>query len=78
MGNPFDGTGGAYLVLCNEERQHSLWPADLDVPGGEGWSTGARAGGARFVCGVRRGALGGHASAQSRRSLAAVTDQPTR
>ncbi|MFJ5294414.1 MbtH family protein [Streptomyces sp. NPDC088348] len=37
MSNPFDDTDGTYLALCNDEGQHSLWPADLDVP--EGWST---------------------------------------
>jgi MbtH protein len=34
--NPFDGANDAYLVLINDEGQHSLWPAYLDVPGG--WS----------------------------------------
>ncbi|MDG6110026.1 MbtH family protein [Dactylosporangium aurantiacum] len=25
---------GRYCVLVNDEEQHSLWPADLDVPAG--------------------------------------------
>ncbi|GAA3768042.1 MbtH family protein [Streptomyces phyllanthi] len=37
MNNPFDDENGSYLVLANAERQHSLWPADIDVPAG--WST---------------------------------------
>lgn len=32
--NPFDDTDGAFLVLVNDEEQHSLWPAHLDVPAG--------------------------------------------
>ncbi|MFF9901022.1 MbtH family protein [Streptomyces longispororuber] len=37
MRNPFDDDNGTYLVLVNAERQHSLWPAAIDVPAG--WST---------------------------------------
>ncbi|MGW9614348.1 MbtH family protein [Streptomyces diastaticus] len=37
MNNPFDDEDGSYLVLANAERQHSLWPAAIDVPAG--WST---------------------------------------
>lgn len=37
MGNPFDNENGEFLVLVNEENQHSLWPADVPVP--EGWRT---------------------------------------
>ncbi|MFC9431868.1 MbtH family protein [Streptomyces sp. NPDC056987] len=37
MNNPFDDENGSYLVLANAERQHSLWPANIDVPAG--WST---------------------------------------
>jgi MbtH protein len=36
MANPFDDENSAYLVLVNDESQHSLWPARLDVPAG--WS----------------------------------------
>ncbi|GAB2701742.1 MbtH family protein [Kitasatospora kifunensis] len=32
--NPFENADGSYLVLVNEEGQHSLWPADLAVPAG--------------------------------------------
>ncbi|MER7758104.1 MbtH family protein [Streptomyces sp. NPDC097619] len=35
--NPFDDTEGRFLVLVNEEGQHSLWPAFAEVPGG--WTT---------------------------------------
>ncbi|MCX4977120.1 MbtH family protein [Streptomyces sp. NBC_00620] len=32
--NPFDDTEGRFLVLVNEEGQHSLWPSFAEVPGG--------------------------------------------
>ncbi|ACU72352.1 MbtH domain protein [Catenulispora acidiphila DSM 44928] len=32
--NPFDDPEGTFLVLVNDEEQHSLWPAHLDVPAG--------------------------------------------
>lgn len=35
MSNPFDDPDGRFLVLVNDEGQHSLWPAFADVP--EGW-----------------------------------------
>ncbi|ETK36709.1 MbtH family protein [Microbispora sp. ATCC PTA-5024] len=34
MSNPFDDPDGTFLVLVNEENQHSLWPAFADVPSG--------------------------------------------
>lgn len=34
MTNPFEQEDGVYLVLVNVERQHSLWPAHIDVPAG--------------------------------------------
>jgi uncharacterized protein YbdZ (MbtH family) len=34
MTNPFEDEDADYLVLVNDENQHSLWPADLAVPGG--------------------------------------------
>lgn len=34
MTNPFDDDDGAFLVLRNDERQHSLWPAFAEVPAG--------------------------------------------
>lgn len=34
--NPFEAPDGTYVVLANDEGQHSLWPARLDVPAG--WS----------------------------------------
>lgn len=30
----FDDVDGKFLVLVNEENQHSLWPAAVDVPAG--------------------------------------------
>ncbi|MFE7464068.1 MbtH family protein [Streptomyces sp. NPDC057499] len=32
--NPFDDPEGRFLVLVNEEGQHSLWPSFAEVPGG--------------------------------------------
>ena len=47
MTNPFDDEEGEFLVLVNDEGQHSLWPVQFDIP--EGWSqTGPR--GARQAC----------------------------
>ncbi|MFE2026210.1 MbtH family protein [Streptomyces hygroscopicus] len=34
MSNPFDDPNGTFLVLVNEENQHSLWPEFVPVPGG--------------------------------------------
>ncbi|MFH8619526.1 MbtH family protein [Streptomyces sp. NPDC017979] len=34
MTNPFDDENGTFLVLANDEGQHSLWPAFADVPAG--------------------------------------------
>ncbi|MEV6558522.1 MbtH family protein [Nocardia sp. NPDC051756] len=34
MHNPFDDPNGTFLVLCNDERQHSLWPSFAEVPAG--------------------------------------------
>jgi MbtH protein len=36
MSNPFENEDGTYLVLVNDEGQHSLWPDFMDVP--PGWS----------------------------------------
>jgi len=35
--NPFENEDGQYLVLVNDEGQHSLWPSFVPVP--EGWHT---------------------------------------
>lgn len=32
--NPFDDTEGRFVVLVNDEDQHSLWPTFADVPAG--------------------------------------------
>lgn len=37
MANPFENEEGQYLVLANDEEQHSLWPAQIAVPAG--WRT---------------------------------------
>jgi uncharacterized protein YbdZ (MbtH family) len=34
MSNPFDDESGSFLVLVNDENQHSLWPAFAEVPAG--------------------------------------------
>ncbi|WP_435107956.1 MbtH family protein [Nocardiopsis synnemataformans] len=34
MTNPFDAQDGRFLVLVNDEGQHSLWPEFLAVPAG--------------------------------------------
>ncbi|MFG2273920.1 MbtH family protein [Streptomyces chartreusis] len=35
MANPFDNEDGTFLVLVNDEGQHSLWPSFAAVP--DGW-----------------------------------------
>ncbi|MFF4224475.1 MbtH family protein [Streptomyces sp. L500] len=37
MNNPWDDSEGTFLVLVNDEGQHSLWPSFSDVPAG--WAT---------------------------------------
>jgi MbtH protein len=37
MANPFEDADGTYLVLVNDENQHSLWPGFAEVPAG--WTT---------------------------------------
>ncbi|OXM59754.1 MbtH family protein [Amycolatopsis vastitatis] len=37
MGNPFDDENAHFVVLVNDEGQHSLWPTTVDVP--RGWRT---------------------------------------
>jgi len=32
--NPFDDPESRYLVLVNDEGQHSLWPSFVEVPAG--------------------------------------------
>jgi MbtH protein len=32
--NPFEDENSTYHVLINDEGQHSLWPAFVDVPAG--------------------------------------------
>jgi MbtH protein len=36
VSNPFDEQDGAFVVLINDQGQHSLWPAAADIPAG--WS----------------------------------------
>ena len=33
--NPFDDEDGTFVVLANDEEQHSLWPTFAETP--EGW-----------------------------------------
>ncbi len=35
--NPFDDVDATFLVLVNDEGQHSLWPVFAEVP--PGWTT---------------------------------------
>lgn len=35
MTNPFEDLNVSYVVLVNDEGQHSLWPVFADVP--DGW-----------------------------------------
>jgi MbtH protein len=35
VSNPFEDENGTYLILVNDELQHSLWPSFADVP--DGW-----------------------------------------
>ena len=34
MTNPFEDPEGHYLVVVNDEDQHSLWPSFIPVPAG--------------------------------------------
>ena len=34
MTNPFENEDGVYLVLVNDEGQHSLWPSFKEIPSG--------------------------------------------
>ncbi|MEU8797703.1 MbtH family protein [Spirillospora sp. NPDC048819] len=34
MTNPFEDPDGTYVVLVNDEGQHSLWPSFAEVPAG--------------------------------------------
>jgi MbtH protein len=34
MSNPFDDDTARFVVLVNDEGQHSLWPVFADVPAG--------------------------------------------
>ncbi|KJY41363.1 MbtH family protein [Streptomyces cinnamoneus] len=36
MTNPFEDADAHYLVLVNDEGQHSLWPTFVEVP--DGWT----------------------------------------
>ncbi|HEY6316011.1 MAG TPA: MbtH family protein [Streptosporangiaceae bacterium] len=37
MSNPFEDENGVFLILVNDEGQHSLWPEYIEVPAG--WRT---------------------------------------
>ena len=34
MTNPFENPEGVYVVLVNDEGQHSIWPDFVEVPNG--------------------------------------------
>lgn len=34
MSNPFEDPNGSFLVLVNDENQHSLWPEFAEIPAG--------------------------------------------
>jgi len=34
VANPFEDPDAGYLVLVNDENQHSLWPVSVTVPDG--------------------------------------------
>jgi MbtH protein len=42
MANPFEDAAAEYLVLVNDERQYSLWPAFREIP--QGWTVVGPAG----------------------------------
>ena len=48
--NPFDDQDGRFLVLVNDEDQHSLWPTFKQVPGGWTIVFGAEGGASRQAC----------------------------
>ncbi|MFG2001068.1 MbtH family protein [Spirillospora sp. NPDC048911] len=47
MTNPFEDADGTYVVLTNDEGQHSLWPSFAEVPAG--WTV-AKAEDTRQAC----------------------------
>ncbi|MFC6882170.1 MULTISPECIES: MbtH family protein [Actinomadura] len=47
MTNPFEDPDGTYVVLVNDEGQHSLWPSFAEVPAG--WTV-AKAEDTRQAC----------------------------
>ncbi|GAA0214552.1 MbtH family protein [Actinomadura nitritigenes] len=47
MTNPFEDADGTYVVLVNDEGQHSLWPSFAEVPAG--WTV-AKAEDSRQAC----------------------------
>jgi MbtH protein len=36
MTNPFEDPDGTYVVLVNDEGQHSIWPSFIEIP--PGWT----------------------------------------
>ncbi|WP_461166825.1 MbtH family protein [Tsukamurella serpentis] len=49
MNNPFDNETGEFVVLINDEGQHSLWPTFREVP--RGWTvTFGEGGSSRSEC----------------------------
>ncbi len=62
MTNPFDDEEGEFLVLVNDEGQHSLWPVQFDIP--EGWNRDGAARHPASMPGVGRRELDRHAAAE--------------
>ncbi|SCX74106.1 MbtH family protein [Variovorax sp. EL159] len=34
MTNPFENNDASFLVLVNDENQHSIWPEFIEIPNG--------------------------------------------
>lgn len=48
--NPFEDPEGEYLVLVNDEEQHSLWPSFVEIPAGWSVAFGADGPQSRDAC----------------------------
>ena len=63
--NPFDDDNASFLVLVNDEEQHSLWPTFADIPAG--WRVVYGEAGPRRVSGLHRTELARHTAQKSAR-----------
>lgn len=48
--NPFDDDDGTFVVLVNDEEQHSLWPTFAEIPAGWRPVFGGDGGASRAAC----------------------------